>query len=293
MGNRSRGRFATPACFPLHDGTSYRELRARRCDLGFVHRSRANFCRAASNPNRYDSHLVAASVCAAGDERVQGVPRVALHGAGAVAGRHGELQAPTPHDGQAPRRAHHLYKPACSQGRSTTVSRSDTTLLTFASNRRGRIRVRCFPNPLSPTPLPCGAGGHREERDQGPGGGGGRRREPPAWRRLHSHHQVSVQAVTGELKGLGRTRGTARKRMILLSTPSPARAAAAELVDQRLFAHTARHSPRSLDDTPSECAASDGGYTDTAARELAGCTSLPPLLHPPMLFITHWMGPAD
>jgi hypothetical protein len=48
---RSRGRFATPADFTLHDGTPYRGLHARRESLGFVHRSRAIFCRAAPNPN--------------------------------------------------------------------------------------------------------------------------------------------------------------------------------------------------------------------------------------------------
>ena len=49
VGDRSRGRFATPADFPRHDGTPYRRLRARRWGLGFVHRSRTIFCRAVPN----------------------------------------------------------------------------------------------------------------------------------------------------------------------------------------------------------------------------------------------------
>ena len=43
------GRYATPADFPRHDGTAYRELHVRRWVLGFVHRSRAIFCRAVPN----------------------------------------------------------------------------------------------------------------------------------------------------------------------------------------------------------------------------------------------------
>jgi hypothetical protein len=39
--DRSQGRFATPADFPLHDGTPYRVLHVRRWGLGLVHRSRA------------------------------------------------------------------------------------------------------------------------------------------------------------------------------------------------------------------------------------------------------------
>ena len=35
VGDRSRGRFATPAGFPLHDGTPYRGLHVRRESLGF------------------------------------------------------------------------------------------------------------------------------------------------------------------------------------------------------------------------------------------------------------------
>jgi hypothetical protein len=51
VGNRSRGRYATPAGFPRHDGTPYWGLRIRQWGLGVVHRSRAIFCRAVPNPN--------------------------------------------------------------------------------------------------------------------------------------------------------------------------------------------------------------------------------------------------
>jgi hypothetical protein len=44
-----RGRFATPADFPLHDGTPHRGLRVRRWVLGFVHRSRPILNRAVPN----------------------------------------------------------------------------------------------------------------------------------------------------------------------------------------------------------------------------------------------------
>jgi hypothetical protein len=54
-GDRSRGCYATPADFPLHDGTPHRGLRVRRWGLGFVHRSRAIFCRAVPTPKSYDS----------------------------------------------------------------------------------------------------------------------------------------------------------------------------------------------------------------------------------------------
>jgi hypothetical protein len=49
VGDRSRGRYATPAGTPRRDGTPYRGLRARRWGLGCVHRSRAAFCRAVPN----------------------------------------------------------------------------------------------------------------------------------------------------------------------------------------------------------------------------------------------------
>jgi hypothetical protein len=44
------GRYATPADFPLHDGTAYRGLRVRRGGLGFVHRPRTVFCRRRAKP---------------------------------------------------------------------------------------------------------------------------------------------------------------------------------------------------------------------------------------------------
>jgi hypothetical protein len=44
-GRRSRGRFATPADFPLHDCSSYSHVHERRESLEFVHRSRAIFGR--------------------------------------------------------------------------------------------------------------------------------------------------------------------------------------------------------------------------------------------------------
>ena len=49
MGDRSRGRRATPAEFPLHDGTPYQGLRKRRWGLGFVHHSWAILCRPVPN----------------------------------------------------------------------------------------------------------------------------------------------------------------------------------------------------------------------------------------------------
>jgi hypothetical protein len=54
VGDRSRGRYATPADFLLHDSTPYRELRVRRWDLGVVHRSRTFLCRRAE-PKSHDS----------------------------------------------------------------------------------------------------------------------------------------------------------------------------------------------------------------------------------------------
>jgi hypothetical protein len=49
VGDRSRGRYATPADFTRHDGTSYRGLHARRESLGFVYRPRTILCRAVPN----------------------------------------------------------------------------------------------------------------------------------------------------------------------------------------------------------------------------------------------------
>jgi multidrug resistance efflux pump len=51
VGDRSRGRFATPTDSPLHDGSPYWGLHARRWGLGFVHRSRTILCRAVPNLN--------------------------------------------------------------------------------------------------------------------------------------------------------------------------------------------------------------------------------------------------
>jgi hypothetical protein len=44
-GDRSRGRFATPADFLLHDCSPYSHVHVRRESLGFVPRSRTIFCR--------------------------------------------------------------------------------------------------------------------------------------------------------------------------------------------------------------------------------------------------------
>jgi hypothetical protein len=46
----SRGRYATPADSPLHDGTPYRGLHARRWGLGFVPGSRTVLCRPVPAP---------------------------------------------------------------------------------------------------------------------------------------------------------------------------------------------------------------------------------------------------
>jgi hypothetical protein len=51
VGDRSRGRYATPADFPGRDGTPYRGLRVRHWGLGFVHRSRTILCRPVPYPN--------------------------------------------------------------------------------------------------------------------------------------------------------------------------------------------------------------------------------------------------
>jgi hypothetical protein len=50
VGGRSRGRLATPADFPLHDGTPFSRVHVRRESLGFVHRSRTILCRPVPNP---------------------------------------------------------------------------------------------------------------------------------------------------------------------------------------------------------------------------------------------------
>jgi hypothetical protein len=48
--NRSRGRFATPADFPLQDCSPYSHV--RRESVGFFHRSEDQFYRPVPNPNR-------------------------------------------------------------------------------------------------------------------------------------------------------------------------------------------------------------------------------------------------
>jgi hypothetical protein len=50
VGDRSRGRYATPADSPLHDGTPYRGLRVRRWGLGFVHRLKGHFLSRRAKP---------------------------------------------------------------------------------------------------------------------------------------------------------------------------------------------------------------------------------------------------
>jgi hypothetical protein len=44
VGDRSRGRFATPADSPLHDQSPYQGLHVRRGSLGFAPCSRTIFC---------------------------------------------------------------------------------------------------------------------------------------------------------------------------------------------------------------------------------------------------------
>jgi hypothetical protein len=46
----SRGRFVTPADFPLDDRSPCRGLHVRHEILGFVHRSRAIFCAKKAKP---------------------------------------------------------------------------------------------------------------------------------------------------------------------------------------------------------------------------------------------------
>jgi hypothetical protein len=46
----SRGRFATPADFPLQDRSPHQGLHERRESLGFVHRARTSFCRLVPKP---------------------------------------------------------------------------------------------------------------------------------------------------------------------------------------------------------------------------------------------------
>jgi hypothetical protein len=46
----ARGRFATPADFPLHDYSPYSHVHVRRESLGFVHRSKGHFLSPRANP---------------------------------------------------------------------------------------------------------------------------------------------------------------------------------------------------------------------------------------------------
>ena len=50
MGDRPRGRFATPADSPRQDCSPYSQVHVRRESLGFVHRSRSLFCRPRAKP---------------------------------------------------------------------------------------------------------------------------------------------------------------------------------------------------------------------------------------------------
>jgi hypothetical protein len=51
VGDRSRGRYATPAGFPRQDSSPYSHARVSRASLGFVRRSSTGFCRPVPNPN--------------------------------------------------------------------------------------------------------------------------------------------------------------------------------------------------------------------------------------------------
>jgi hypothetical protein len=51
VGDRSWGRYATPADFPLHDCSPYSHVHVRRESVGFVHHSRTILCRTLPNPN--------------------------------------------------------------------------------------------------------------------------------------------------------------------------------------------------------------------------------------------------
>jgi hypothetical protein len=50
VGDRPRGRFATPADSPRQDCSPYSQVHVRRDSLGFVHRSRSLFCRPRAKP---------------------------------------------------------------------------------------------------------------------------------------------------------------------------------------------------------------------------------------------------
>jgi hypothetical protein len=57
-GDRSRGRYATPADSPLHGNTPYSHVHVRRIGLGFVSRSRTICWSPRAKPLSYDSQLL-------------------------------------------------------------------------------------------------------------------------------------------------------------------------------------------------------------------------------------------
>jgi hypothetical protein len=57
VGDRSRGRFATPADSPRHDYSPYSHVHVRRECLGFVRRSKYHFLPPRAQPQHFDSQL--------------------------------------------------------------------------------------------------------------------------------------------------------------------------------------------------------------------------------------------
>ena len=145
MGDRSRGRYATPAEFPRHDGTPYRELRVRRWGLGFVHRSRTILCRAV--PNLSVSIRTFASL-------YETLLQTHMHTQ--------QFLSPTPHNMVRSFATHGQQSTA--KGSSTTVSRSDIRLIQpLESSALGLVRrwrligylpIHLFPYTLTQSPLP-------------------------------------------------------------------------------------------------------------------------------------------
>jgi hypothetical protein len=78
VGDRSRGRFATPAGFSLHDCSPYPHVHVRRESLGCVPGSKGRFLSPRAKPSRNDSPLPHRSV-----RQVYAIDatRVALYGA--------------------------------------------------------------------------------------------------------------------------------------------------------------------------------------------------------------------
>ena len=93
MGDRSRGRFPTPADLPLRECSPYSHVHVRRERLGFVHHSRTIFCRPVPNPTllRFAtfSRLVSAAAGAPQELYVTVLRRPILRGGGVP-----QLQAP-------------------------------------------------------------------------------------------------------------------------------------------------------------------------------------------------------